>query len=57
MCSYLDPSQLLSLVETHFGKAEYLIRESSREGSTLEMRERVIGATGEGDGGRISFVC
>ena len=38
MCSNLDTSQLLSLVETHFGKAGYVYstRESSREWSTLE---------------------
>ena len=36
MCSNLDTSHLLSLVETRFGKAGYSTRESSREGSTLE---------------------
>ena len=32
LCFYLNPSQLLSLVETCFGKAGDSTRESSREG-------------------------
>ena len=41
MSSYLNPSQLLSLVETHFGKAGDSARDSSREGSTWTMSDMV----------------